>query len=259
MLGGPAYVIQQAQPPQPVKEEKSWFGKLWRSESVKKPAAGHAVNSANKLQKSARPQAPPVFPPPLHPAVSQGTPTSPHMMYPFQQGQQALNPQQPSGPQFRQQHQHQQPLQHQQQHKPPLAWKTVNNSNGNGNGNGNRMPQFHAPNLNPNQSVLPPPEVRQAIQQQEQRLNPVRPESTGLGLAQAQAQAQSVDSIHRGGQHAASSVPVPVQVQGEAKAAPAAAAVGPGNAGASRWGNANASSGGYDGSGWGDDDEEDFS
>ncbi|KAK4104008.1 hypothetical protein N658DRAFT_504815 [Parathielavia hyrcaniae] len=300
MLGGPAaYVMQPPpQPAQPVKEEKGWFGKLWRSESVKKPptAGNDATNPANKLQKTAaHPQAPPVSPPPLYPAnnkVSQGAPMPPHMMYPFQQGQQASHQQQqqqqppqqqqqgvppPTAPQFHPQHQQQhqqqqqqqqQPPQHQlHQHQAPLAWKTVSNGNGTGNGHsigsGNRMPQFRTPNHNPGKSVIPPPEVRQAIQQQEQRLNPVRRESAGgAGGAGTPGQAQPHQGHGGQQQQVASSGPVSAQGNGMQSVVAAQAKIQgtgkvkiAGKPEAGKWGHANASAGGYDGSGWGDDDD----
>jgi hypothetical protein len=258
-----------------VKEEKSWFGKLWRSESVKKPAAGNIANPANKLQKPPRSQTSLVFPPQLQPNQPVPAPQFPppgtqlpqHMvMIPIQQGQQAPNMQQqqqrgaeqpqvqPQQAPTAQLHQYQQ-YQHQQQgpqqpqaqpqqqpppqfttqlqpqQQQPLAWKSK--------GAENKAPQFQAPNHNPNKPVVPPPQVRQTIQQQEQRLGQVW---------QGQSQvAGHGNGTGNGGQSVVS------QAQGKAAPAPAVAA---GNSGASRWGNTHT---GYDGSGWGDDDEEDYS
>jgi hypothetical protein len=288
MPGGSAYVMQQPPPAQPVKEEKSWFGKLWRSESVKKPAAGNIANPANKLQKPPRSQTSLVFPPQLQPNQPVPAPQFPppgtqlpqHMvMIPMQQGQQAqqqqqgaqhpqAQPQQAPAAQVHQhqQYQHQQ-YQHQQQgpqqpqaqpqqqpppqftaqlqpqQQRPLAWKS--------SGAENKAPQFHAPNHNPNKPVVPPPQVRQAIQQQEQRLGQV-----WQGQGQSQV-LQHGSGTGNGGQSVVSQAGNLNQVQAQGKVAPAVpAAAAAGNSGASRWGNTHT---GYDGSGWGDDDEEDYS
>ncbi|KAK3299377.1 uncharacterized protein B0H64DRAFT_388309 [Chaetomium fimeti] len=110
-----------------------------------------------------------------------------------------------------QQQQQQQPQQHQQQQQQqqPLMWKP--------NASGGQNPQFPSVkhNNNPNQPTIPPPEVLQAIKQQEQRL----PQGQGQ-VAQGGAGANGAGKT--------------------SGTAPALAA----------------SSAGYDGSGWGDDDGE---
>ncbi|SPQ21780.1 601e266f-0bef-44c6-9105-c09d224af031 [Thermothielavioides terrestris] len=55
------------------------------------------------------------------------------------------------------------------------------------------QPQFRAPNHNPNQPVMPPPQVRPAIQQQAQLLHhpAQRPSSIGPGQGQTAQQEQS--------------------------------------------------------------------
>ena len=245
MPGGPhPHPMQAPQKPpsqSSLKEEKGWFGKLWRSDSVKKTPSSGAPGGANKLQKQGGPLPHPSVPqqgffpqqPPHHnqgqpgfaPGPQPGMP--PHMMMMHQQQHQLQQPppgmqqQQQSAPQpppqFQQQHQqfqHQQnaPPQSQPRPQPPpqfqqqqqqqqqpqtLAWK---------NGNGDQIGpvphpqlQFESGNLNPSQPVMPPPHMRQAIQQQQQQL---------------------------GGKN--------------------------GNAGSGGWGGESTS--GYDGSGWGDED-----
>ncbi|KAK4041702.1 hypothetical protein C8A01DRAFT_14637 [Parachaetomium inaequale] len=200
----------------------------------------------NRLQKATQqPQVPLVFPPPLHPNQPVPAPQfappgtqmpPPHMMMmrpqqqPHQQqGQQQQHPQQPM--QFQQQQQ--------QQQQQSLKWKTDNGASGNQN------PQFPAPNRNnPNQQppVITPPEVLQAIKQQEQRLA-----QAGPVHVQGQVHAAQNGNGGQSGAHPAGGG----LSQGKGGENKAVAAVAGG------WGKANASSSsGYDGSGWGDDDDE---
>ncbi len=155
------YANQQPQPAKPfqtAKEEKGWFGRLFKSDSSKKSstAGGPTSNPAGRLQKGARPQAPMMFPQQMYPGQPQfgppGTQVPAHMM--MHPGQQPPQPQMQPYPGQQQQFQQQ-----------PMAWQPQ--------GNGAQMPpQFQAGPLNPNpgQPVMPPPQVRQEIQQQEQRL-----------------------------------------------------------------------------------------
>ncbi|KAL2127228.1 hypothetical protein VTI74DRAFT_11069 [Chaetomium olivicolor] len=272
----PYVMQQQPQQVQPVKEEpKGWFGKLWRSESVRKLNPATSASAPNKLQKGARPpsQMSPAFPPqpnpsqpfpqphfvrgqqnqvppqmmimvqPAQQAQQQGQ-AQPIMQQPPQQQQQAAQqpqgqPQQQAQSQPRGQQQH--PQIHQQQQQQTLAWKS------NGNGTGASMPQFHAPNHNPSgKPVMPPPHVRQAIQQQVQHL----PQQGGQAV-------QGGQPVQQGGEIAAQGVQ-PVQggraevaeVKGMTSGSSTSAPAGSGGAGG--WGKGNAW--GYDGSGWGDDD-----
>jgi hypothetical protein len=165
-MHGRPYVMQP-QAAQPVKEEKGWFGRLWRGDTVKK---ANPI-PANRLQKGPPHQGQLAFPPQFHPNQQQqqqqqfAHPGPPHMM--MMPGHPAQQPQQQQGPNMLQQQQQQLQPQHPQQHQQqqPLTWKP-------NNGNGTQHPQFPAVNHNnPNQSAMPPPEVLQAIKQKEQRLS----------------------------------------------------------------------------------------
>ncbi|KAL2197473.1 hypothetical protein P885DRAFT_60080 [Corynascus similis CBS 632.67] len=235
------YVMQHTQPAPPAKEEKSWFGRLWRSDSVKKQTA---ANPASRMQKApTQHQVPPAFPPQLQPnqpatapqlapqTTAMAPPTS--MIQTGQQAQQVANMQQ-------------QPQQQQLQQQQPLTWK-INTS-------GNPNPHFQLPPGNPNstQPLMPPPEVMESIKKQEMRLHsPGQTQNTGS--SQSQGQAPLSGASHQG----ASSR----RVGQEANNTPAPAGGGHGNgAKAGGWEKTKngISSSGYDGSGWGDDDDEGY-
>lgn len=155
----------------PAKEEKSWFGRLWRSESTRKASSSGVRGTANKLQKLQAPASRPAPPQPSSPIqphggaqkasppmFARGPPQGmmappPHMMA------NPAPPSQPVAPGFQQnappQPQHQQ---HQQQQQ-NLVWQS-------GSGGGHGSPQFQSQTQKNGQPVMPPPLVRQAIQQQ---------------------------------------------------------------------------------------------
>ncbi|KAK4242233.1 hypothetical protein C8A03DRAFT_11540 [Achaetomium macrosporum] len=193
----PAAYVMPMQPTQPAKEEKSWFGRLFRSDSVK-------ANPANKLPKVSCPQVPLAFSPP-----------------------QPLHPNQPvPRPQFV-------PV---PQNIQPNTWK---NNDGNGSQHAAPVNKFQVPNrANDSQPVIPPPNVRQAIQRHEQRLQQAPehgPNSSGQPLQGGQ---QAVGQGQCHGQEG----------KGDLASSSSAAAAGNKSAGGG-WGNANV----YDGADWGDD------
>jgi len=235
------YVMQHTQPAPPAKEEKSWFGRLWRSDSVKKQTP---ANPASRMQKApTQHQVPPAFPPQLQPnqpaAAPQFAPQTTAMAPPTsmiqtgQQAQQVANMQQ-------------QPQQQQLQQQQPLTWK-INTS-------GNPSPHFQLPPGNPNstQPLMPPPEVMESIKKQEMRLHsPGQTQNTGS--SQSQGQAPLSGASHQGASSGG--------VGQEANNTPAPAGGGHGNgpkAGGWEKTKNGISSSGYDGSGWGDDDDEGY-
>ncbi|KAL2262210.1 hypothetical protein VTK26DRAFT_2129 [Humicola hyalothermophila] len=221
-----------------VKEEKGWFGKLFRSGTVRQSSS--ASSAANKLQKQQghvagqdlQTQQQPVFLPPQNqphlplyvPAPQfQGAPPPAlppqMMMHTTQQHQPGAHQRQQQ--QYQQPHPPYQPPQF-QQHQ-PLFWQ-----------NG-VQPQI--PNPNPGQPVLPPPHVRQLIQAQQ--LPHLQQQQLQLHQQQQQQQVSAGKHTPRGSVGSGS-----VAGNGNGNG-------GGGGGAAGKW---TASSPGYDGSGWGDDE-----
>ncbi|KAL2019627.1 hypothetical protein VTK56DRAFT_9442 [Thermocarpiscus australiensis] len=295
-MPGGSHVMQHLHTASSVKEEKSWFRSLWRSDNMKKTssAAGSGgPGASNKLQKHAgsggRPAAPHAFPPQLFPPQASGQPNPtarfPAPMFPAHpQGQLNLTaqfppphafPPQASGrpnltaqfppptfPAVGQQHSPVPPgmVPHTAQYATPLApgveqrmHSSPNQPDPQKNLQPQAPPELPQDTQNHNQSQgLGQHEATTTPKHPHQQHEPYqqiqKPSMSADQKAQAQAGPVSTAAAKGGGRNGTSSFTsvVPDPTKGGSKT--------PRNAGSSGWGNAS----GYDGSGWGDEDE-DFS
>lgn len=244
MVGGPQMMqIQPPRPAEPVKEEKSWFGRLWRSDTVKR---SNSVAGGGKLQKQGgRPMS---QQPPFQDQFNQSGQVSgqpmlmqgmmPHMTMHYPQQQQNLSPQPP--PQLQRQQQGMAAGMNGSYTMPGTAQ------------HGNQHPQPVPPPLHMRQGsagILQQQHQQYQQHQQQQHAHQLKqvqrrsviggPTGEGMSVQQVQAHGGGRESYPaaRAGNHDIGS-----------------GGGGPGSTTGAAWGNAS----NYDGSGWGDDFEENY-